>query len=165
MNAVGNYVLPALIFPQCQMKAELQDGAPPRSMFLCQVSNDFLFAVLIYLLILHTKSLFLLLIRKKDGSTAKLFVSGLNIFIKYAKPSKENKFVNILHRYKSHNHNILALQRASESGIIMLSLSPHTSHKMQPLYLTFLKPFKTYYYYYQYYCFLVLHVGKLLLLA
>ena len=51
----------------------------------------------------------------------------------------------ILDGHKSHTHNIAALNRASECGIIMLSLPPHTSHKMQPLDITFFKPLKTYY--------------------
>ena len=40
MNAVGNYVPPGIIFPRCRIKAELQDGAPPGSMFSCQVSKQ-----------------------------------------------------------------------------------------------------------------------------
>ena len=38
MNAAGNCVPPAFIFPRVPMKPELQDGAPPLSMFTCQVS-------------------------------------------------------------------------------------------------------------------------------
>ena len=45
---------------------------------------------------------------------------------------------SILDGHKSLTHNIAALRRASECGIIMLSLPPHTSHKMQPLDITFL---------------------------
>ena len=37
------------------------------------------------------------------------------------------------------------LELASKSGVIMLSLSPHISRKLQPFDLTFLKPLKTYY--------------------
>ena len=61
------------------------------------------------------------------------------------KPSKEKILLN-LDGHKSHKHNISALGRASECGIIMLSLPPHTSHKMPPLDITFFKPLKTYYY-------------------
>ena len=38
MNAAGNYVSLAFIFPRVRMKPELQDGAPPLSMFTCQVN-------------------------------------------------------------------------------------------------------------------------------
>lgn len=39
MNALGNFVPPGMIFPRVRMKAELQDGAPPGSVFYCQVSK------------------------------------------------------------------------------------------------------------------------------
>lgn len=37
INAAGSYLPPAIIFPRVRMKAELQDGAPPGTMFACQV--------------------------------------------------------------------------------------------------------------------------------
>ena len=38
MNAAGNYVPPAFIFPRVCTKPELQDDAPPLTMFTCEVS-------------------------------------------------------------------------------------------------------------------------------
>lgn len=61
------------------------------------------------------------------------------------RPSLERKVLLVLDGHKTHTHNIPALQRASASGVIMLSLPPHTSHKTQPLDLSFFKPLKTYY--------------------
>jgi len=69
-------------------------------------------------------------------------------FIKHAKPSKESKVLLILDGHKSHTLNLKAIERASECGIIMLSLPPKCSHRihaMQPLDLTFFKLLKTYY--------------------
>ena len=40
-NAAGRYVPPGFIFPRVRMKNELTDGAPPGSMFACQVSMHF----------------------------------------------------------------------------------------------------------------------------
>lgn len=37
MNASGNFIPPAFIFPLKRMKPELMDGAPPESLFSCQV--------------------------------------------------------------------------------------------------------------------------------
>ena len=65
-------------------------------------------------------------------------------FINHTKPSKD-KVLLILDGRKSHTHNIKALERASESGVILLSLPPHTRHRMQLLDLIFFKPLKTYY--------------------
>ena len=36
MNTTGIYVLPLLVFPMSNMKAELLDGAPPGSITVCQ---------------------------------------------------------------------------------------------------------------------------------
>ena len=38
VSASGQYVPPGIIFPRKRMKPELQDGAPPNSVFFCQVS-------------------------------------------------------------------------------------------------------------------------------
>ena len=75
-----------------------------------------------------------------------VFLEWLKHFIQHAKPSQEERVLLILDGHKSHTHNIEALELASKSGVIMLSLPPHTSHRMQPLDLTFFKPLKTYYY-------------------
>ena len=39
MSAGGNFVPPGFIFPRVRIKDELKDGAPPGSMFTCQVSH------------------------------------------------------------------------------------------------------------------------------
>ena len=119
MNAVGNYIPPCLIFPRKRMKDELMDGAPPETMFTCQ---------------------------DKGWIDSGIFCEWLEHFIKHAKATKENKVLLILDGHKSHTHNLRALSRAREAGVIMLSLPPHTSHRMQPLDLTFFKPLKLYYY-------------------
>ena len=36
-NAAGHFIPPGMIFPRVRMKAELTDGAPPGTMFTCQV--------------------------------------------------------------------------------------------------------------------------------
>ena len=60
----------------------------------------------------------------------------------------DEKVLLIVDGHKSHTHNIKALEIASKCGVIMLSLPPHTTHKLQPLDLCFFKPLKTYYYQY-----------------
>ncbi|XP_076814279.1 uncharacterized protein LOC143460585 [Clavelina lepadiformis] len=119
MSAAGNFVPPGFIFPRVRMKEELKDGAPPGSMFTCQ---------------------------KKGWMNNDIFLEWIKHFSQHAKPSQEERVLLILDGHKSHTHNIEALELASKSGVIMLSLPPHTSHRMQPLDLTFFKPLKTYYY-------------------
>ena len=41
-NAAGNFVPPGFLFSRVRMKPELTDGAPPGSMFACQVSVPFM---------------------------------------------------------------------------------------------------------------------------
>ena len=87
---------------------------------------------------------------------------------------KENKLLLILGGHKSHTHNLKVLERARKTGLIMLSLPPYTSRRMQPLDLTFFKPIKIYYFQQIDQCmranpgravksanFMVLHIGKL----
>ena len=38
MSASGNFVPPAMIFPCVRMKPKLEDGAPPQTIFSCQVN-------------------------------------------------------------------------------------------------------------------------------
>ena len=62
--------------------------------------------------------------QKKGWINCEIFSAWMDHSIKYAKPSLENKVLLILDRHKSHTHNILALQKASVPGVIMLSLPP-----------------------------------------
>ena len=75
-----------------------------------------------------------------------VFSEWLEHFIKFTKSTLEKKVLLILDGHKSHTHSIKALQRASDCGVMMISLPPHTSHRLQPLDLCFFKPLKTYYY-------------------
>ena len=90
-------------------------------------------------------SVILFCFQKKGWINCEIFSEWMDHFIKYAKPSLENKVLLILDGHKSHTHNIPALQKASVAGVIMLSLPPHTSHQTQPLDLAFFKALKTYY--------------------
>ncbi|XP_076805070.1 uncharacterized protein LOC143448972 [Clavelina lepadiformis] len=78
-----------------------------------------------------------------------IFLEWIKYFIQDAKPSQEERVLLILDGHKSHTHNIEALELASKSGVIMLSLPPHSSHRMQPLDLTFFETTEDLLYYYQ----------------
>ncbi|CAH2218130.1 jg1082 [Pararge aegeria aegeria] len=73
-----------------------------------------------------------------------LFVDWLHHFISYAKPSKVDSILLILNNHESHI-SLDAFSLCKEHGIIMLTLPPHTSHKLQPLDLTYFGPIKTAY--------------------
>ncbi|CAM1330499.1 Uncharacterised protein r2_g3954 [Pycnogonum litorale] len=112
------YVPPMLIFPRKRMKDELKVNAPPGTIFACQ---------------------------ENGWMNIEIFCQWLEHFIEVIKPSKTNKVLLILDGHVSHTQNIAALERASEVGVIMLSLPPHTTHRIQPLDRSFFKPLNTYY--------------------
>ena len=87
-----------------------------------------------------------MLTEKTIWITSEIFLYWLKHFIKFAKPTQEGKVLLILDEHKSHTQSFDALELASKKGVIMLSLRPHTNHKLQPLNLTFFRPLKTYYY-------------------
>ena len=73
------------------------------------------------------------------GQTVKSFVTGLNILLSLP------NLILILDGHKSHYQSIKELECASQTGVVMISLPPHTSHRLQPLDLSFLSLQKTYY--------------------
>jgi len=70
-----------------------------------------------------------------------LFISYLKHFVKFAHPSKSNPVLLILDGHVSHK-SLQAVDFARENFITLLSLPPHTSHRLQPLDITFFGPLK-----------------------
>ncbi|XP_065658028.1 uncharacterized protein LOC136082546 [Hydra vulgaris] len=118
MNAAGNFLPPMVIFKRKRMRDELKDGAPSGSVFAC---ND------------------------SGWMDIELFEKWIDHFITYVKPSKDHPILLILDGHATHTKNLNAILKASESGVIMLSLPPHTAHRMQPLDISVFKPLQTYY--------------------
>ncbi|CAG5041108.1 unnamed protein product [Parnassius apollo] len=103
MGATGIFVPPALIFPRKRQKPELMDGAPEDSLQLVSDSG--------YM-------------------NSDLFIIWLNHFIKMVKPSKDEPALLILDNHSSHL-SLQAIELARDHGVVLLSLAPHTSHRMQ----------------------------------
>lgn len=117
MSAGGKFVPPALIFPRKKRKAELIDGAPPGTLLLTSDSGFI---------------------------TSDLFVEWLQHFKQQENVSKENPALIILDNHSTHI-SITAIEKCREFGIHLLSLPPHSSHKLQPLDRGFFGPLKTAY--------------------
>lgn len=117
-NAAGNHIPPMLIYKRKRMKEELLDGAPPGTISFC---ND------------------------SGWMTNESFSSWMDLFVLHAKPSKERPVLLILDGHATHSKNLAGITTARNSGVIMLSLPPHTTHKLQPLDVSFFKPLQTYY--------------------
>lgn len=73
---------------------------------------------------------------------AEQFLLFLKHFKQYANPTKDNPVLLILDNHVSHL-SIDGLDFCKENGIIVLSLPPHCSHKLQPLDRSVFKPLKT----------------------
>ena len=58
--------------------------------------------------------------------------------------SKENKVLLILDNHEAHI-SLAAIDLAKENGVVLLTMPPHTSHRLQPLDVCCFKPFKTAY--------------------
>lgn len=68
----------------------------------------------------------------------------LPFFIKHTKCSTESPILLLLDNHCSHV-SLPAIELARISGIVMLTLPPHTSHRLQPLDRSVFGPMKTYY--------------------
>ncbi|CAH1988098.1 unnamed protein product [Acanthoscelides obtectus] len=75
---------------------------------------------------------------------SQLFLPVLQHFVQNEKPSKEHPKLVILDNHESHL-GIATLNFAKQNGILLLTLPPHCSHKLQPLDLAVFGPFKKYY--------------------
>jgi hypothetical protein len=113
MSASGHFIPPLAVFPRKRMNPQLQDGAPPGTLFKCQ---------------------------ENGWMTVELFGDWMDHFIKFAKPDPDRKILLIVDGHVSHTHNLRALQMAREAGVVMLSLPSHTTHRMQPLDVAFFSP-------------------------
>ena len=100
------------------MKTELKDGAPAGSL----VTNN-----------------------SSGWMDMDIFCQWIRHFIDVVKPTPERKVLLILDGHTSHTKNIDAINIARETGVVMLSLPPHTTHRLQPLDVAFFRPLQTYY--------------------
>nr|XP_047140603.1 uncharacterized protein LOC105851035 [Hydra vulgaris] len=72
------------------------------------------------------------------------FMEWFNHFINSVRPSKANPVLLILDNHESHM-SINFIDLASDNGVIVLTIPPHSLHKLQPLDITLYGPFKRHY--------------------
>ncbi|KAG8229090.1 hypothetical protein J437_LFUL010773 [Ladona fulva] len=77
--------------------------------------------------------------------TTELFLVWFAKFIEFSKATKESPVLLIGDGHSTHTKNLKLLEMARENGVVLLCLPPHTSHKLQPLDVTFFKPLSLYY--------------------
>lgn len=116
-SASGKYVPPFFIFKRKRMNAQLLRGG----------NADMVAAV-----------------SDSGWINENLFIHWLHHFISYAKPTVEEPILLVLDNHESHV-SLACYLLCRQNGIVLLSLPPHTSHRMQPLDVTFFGPLKTAY--------------------
>lgn len=118
INSVGNFIPPFYVFPRVHFKENLMlKGATPGSTGAANPSG---------------------------WMSAEIFLVFLQHFVKHTKPSLENPLLLILDNHESHI-SIASIDYAKKSGIVLLTLPPHCSNKIQPLDVSVFGPFKGYY--------------------
>ncbi|XP_045506216.1 uncharacterized protein LOC123702483 [Colias croceus] len=105
------------IYPRQRIKSSLKIGGPPGALYECS---------------------------KSGWINEDLFTKWLRHFAKNIGAHKQNLALLILDNHCSHQ-SLDAYEFCRENGIHLLSLPPHTSHKMQPLDVTFYGPLKSAY--------------------
>lgn len=118
VNASGdNFIPPLFVFPRVRIDNELKKDAPDGSIFDGQPSGWI----------------------TKDG-----FLKWLVLFVERVNPTAISPALLIVDGHSSHK-DLDVITFAKQHFIHMLSLPPHTSHKMQPLDRAIMKPFKNAY--------------------
>ncbi|XP_008188284.1 tigger transposable element-derived protein 6-like [Acyrthosiphon pisum] len=118
MSAGENFIPPMIIFPRVRMKPELQDGAPPETIFHCHPSG---------------------------WMQLEIFTEWFQHFINHAKPTAEDPVLLILDGHMTHTRNLQFIDLARINHTTVVCLPPHCSHELQPLDVSFMGPLNTYY--------------------
>lgn len=117
MSAAGNFIPPMFIFARQRMTPLLEKDGPVGA--------------------IYTNS-------KNGWINEDLFVTWLKHFAAFAKPTKESPVLLILDNHSSHI-SLQAFSFCKENHITMLSIPPHSSHRTQPLDVSFYGPLKAAY--------------------
>ena len=116
--ADGSSIPPLLLFPRAKMQSHFLCGSLPGTK-ACAIKGGWM--------------------------TAEIFANEyLDHLISHTKCSTEDTILLILDNHASHV-SIPAIVKAKKNGIVMLTIPPHTSHRLQPLDVAVYGPFKAYY--------------------
>jgi DDE superfamily endonuclease len=118
-SASGHYVPPLFVFP---MKRQIQDR------FLALGPSGSVASI-----------------SKNGWTSTEIFTNEwLPHFVLHSKPSETKPILLILDGHSSHI-SVKIIDYCKNNHILLLTLPPHTSHKLQPLDLGFFSPLKSYY--------------------
>lgn len=114
MSASGTYIPPLFIFPRQRHSPQLEKDGPPGAVYTCSHNG---------------------------WTNESIYIKWLRHFIEYSKPTAEQPVLLIMDNHNSHC-TLEAWEVAKANHVVMLSIPPHSSHRLQPLDVTFFGPFK-----------------------
>ncbi|CAH1974303.1 unnamed protein product [Acanthoscelides obtectus] len=116
-NAAGSFLPPFLIFARKKMQARLLDGSPPGTQATCTPNG---------------------------WTSGEVFLNWIHFFVEQVRPTADKKVLLILDNHESHKY-YPALEYATKNNVVILSLAPHTTNKMQPMDVAVYGPLKTHF--------------------
>ncbi|XP_063594808.1 uncharacterized protein LOC134771775 [Penaeus indicus] len=114
VNAIGNVIPPLFVFPRVHYRDHFLNGAPSGAIGRASRSG---------------------------WMNEELFSEYMHHFIQHTRCTKERKVLLVLDNVESHI-TITSIDLARENGVVLLTLPPHTSHRLQPLDRAVYGPFK-----------------------
>lgn len=114
MSASGCFIPPLFIFPRKRHSPQLERDGPPGAVYTCSDNG---------------------------WTNESIFITWLNHFIKQVEPTAEKPVLLVMDNHNSHS-TLEAWELAKKNNVIMLTIPPHTSHRLQPLDVTFYSPLK-----------------------
>ena len=114
VSATGNVIPPLFIFPRVNYRNHFIKGGPPGSIGRAT---------------------------RTGWINEEVFVNYLHHLAYHTRCSLENKIVVVMDNHESHI-SLAAIDYARQKGIVLLTIPPHSSHKLQPLDKTVYGPFK-----------------------
>ncbi|KAJ8939480.1 hypothetical protein NQ318_022534 [Aromia moschata] len=116
-SATGKFIPPALVFPRKKRNPRYLKGTPPGTIDL---------------------------VTDNGWINTDTFLEWMKFFVSSVRPSATHKCLLIMDNHSSHR-SIQVLDFASENNIILLTIPPHTTHKLQPLDVAVYGPFGKYF--------------------
>lgn len=110
MSAGGSFIPPYFIFPRKRSNPLFMNNAPADSKATFHISG---------------------------WIQLPIFTEWFRYFLEFSKPSEQQPVLLILDGHYSHTRNLEVIDLARKNFVIIVSLPPHCTHKMQPLDRTF----------------------------
>lgn len=117
MSAAGSFVPPMFIFKRKRMKEALERNGPTGAVYRCS---------------------------KSGWITEEIFEDWIQHFAKFTKASKDDPVLLLMDNHSTHS-TLRSYHYCRDNGIKVVSVPPHTSHRLQPLDVGFFGPLKSAY--------------------